>query len=243
MTTEPLLDLELVVSDTNALAVADKDRAALIETLKPIADTIANAQIFVRTINVNNEQEAKDAAVTRDKLIEYAHTAETALREFDGNLVERLYRTHRAWTALIGRFAVLNDLAREIKQKIMLWQAMEAERAERERARLQSILDEQARAERERLEKQAAKLKTPALKEQRLEQAAAIVPSVVQVAAPPKAVKSQTRWKVKAFDMTAMGIPKEVQGYLTVETSRLERAKAANAMLVVSGVEFHTVLC
>lgn len=239
----PLSDVTIFVDDTNALSVAEAKRDVLIAVLKPIADKIDELVTYSNTVTVTDEASAKKAAAVRDHMIEGANIAESAIRDFDENLLERLFKAHRKGTALIGRFSVLNDAARKVKQAILSWQQREAEKAEKQRALLQAKLDEQARAERERLEKEAAKLKTPALKEQRLEQAAAIVPSVVQMAAPPKAVKSQTRWKVKAFDMTAMGIPKEVQGYLTVETSRLERAKAANAMLVVSGVEFHTVLC
>ena len=38
--------------------------------------------------------------------------------------------------------------------------------------------------------------------------------------------------------MTKMGIPLEIQGYVTIETGKLQRAKAANTMLVVKGVVF-----
>lgn len=241
--TEPIInDFELVVNETNALAVSDNDRDALVATLKPIAEKIANAMIFADQIKVTNEQEAKDAAVSRDVLIEYADTAEKALRNFDNRLVERLHKAHRGWTSLIGRFAVLNEAARKIKQAILSWQAAEEEKAERERQRLQAEADERARQELERLRKQAEKLKTPELKEQRLEQAAAVTAPVIHVAAPTKAVAGQKRWKVKAFDLTAMGVPAAVQGYVEVKVSNLERAKAANSLLTVPGVEFHQVL-
>lgn len=238
----PIYDLELVVQDTNALAIKDKAVSELVGTLKPIADLIPGYQKLANTIRVTNEAEASAAAQVRESMIADATAAEKALREFDGKLVERLFKTHRAWTSLIARFSALNDAAKKVKQAILSWQQAEEEKARKEAHRLQAAADEKARLERLRLEKEAAKLKTPELREQRMEQAAAVTAPVIHVAAPTKAVAGQKRWKVKSFDMTLMGIAPEVQGYITVETSKLERAKAANSMLSVPGVVFHQVL-
>lgn len=241
-TTEPLAELEIVFQDTNALAVADGERAALVAKLKPIAALIPDYLQYAADVKVTNKDQADQAALARDAILASSGDAEKALREFDNKLIERLFKTHRAWTALIGRFSVLNDAAKKVKQVILQWQAAEEQKALKEQQRLQAESDERARLERERLEKQAAKLKTPELKEQRMEQAAAVTAPVVFVAPPTKAVSAQKRWKVKSVDMTLMGIPPAVQGYITVETSRLERVKAANSLLTVSGVEFHQVL-
>lgn len=242
MSTEPIQELEVFLDDANALAVEDKKRAELIATLQPLAKRIEPALRYAATCEVTNEAQAKDAANNREMMIQFAEEAEKSIRAFDDNLLERMFKAHRKGTTLIGRFLVLLDAAKTVKQKVMSWQQREAEKAEAEMARLQSELDVKAARERERLEKEAAKLKTPALREQRMEEAAQVVPAVVHVAVPPKAVRSQTRWKVKSVDMTAMGIPKEVQGYVEIKVGNLERSKAANSLLEVPGVQFHQVL-
>lgn len=241
-TTEPISELELFLDDTNALAVQDQKRAALIATLKPIASGIGDLYQYSIDVRVTDESSAKKAAEVRDHMLSCASLAETAIREFDGNLLGRLFNAHRKGTALIARFTVLNEYARTVKQKILRWQQDEADKAEKERQRLQAIVDEKARVEKERLEKLAEKRVTPEVKEKYREQAAAVVAPVVFVAPPTKAVSAQKRWRVKAVDMTLMGIPPSVQGYVEIKISNLERAKAANSMLEVPGVSFHQVL-
>lgn len=239
----PIEELEIVMSDTNALSVQEQPRVELVAKLKPIADKIATYTNYAASLTVITEEDAKAAATQRDLISADAATAEQLLREFDGKLVDRLFRAHRAWTSLIGVISnPLNNAARQVKQKIISWQQAEEEKAERERQRLQAEADEKARKERERLEKQAQKLKTPELKEQRLEQAAQIVAPVVQVAAPKAAVKVQKRWKVTAIDkskfLAAAATDRNLHGFVDLNEGALSRSKAANSTLEIAGITF-----
>lgn len=239
----PIAELDVVMAGTNRLMVEDNKRAVLVATLIPIAQRIGELIAYANVVKVETAAEAEDAANNRNMMMADSATAEKALREFDSNLVERLHKTHRAWTALIGKFTdPLGDAAKKVKQKIIAWQTAEAEKAERERAALQAKLDEDARKERERLEREAAKLKTPELKQQRMEAAAQVVVPVVQVAALAKAVKTQARWFVvgvdKAVFVKAAAKDKSLLGYVEVDKGKLERAKAANSELECAGVNF-----
>src|SRR3990167_10416647 len=171
--TEPMIDLEIVLTGTDALAVQDHERAALVAALQPIAERIPGYLSYAAAVIVENPEQAVSAASYRDTMLADAVNAETTLREFDNRLIERLFKTHRAWTALIGRFGVLEDAAKKVKQTIIGWQVAEAAKAERERQRLQAEAEERARRERERLAKKAARLKNPELPGQRLGQAGA----------------------------------------------------------------------
>ena len=232
-----MIDLEIVLTGTDALAVQDHERAALVAALQPIAARIPGYLEYATAVIVENAEQAVSAASYRDTMLADAVNAETTLREFDNRLIERLFKTHRAWTALIGRFGVLEDAAKKVKQTIIGWQVAEA-----------------AKAERERLEKEAAKLKTPELREQRLEQAAAVIAPVVQVAAPANAVRTQKRWVVQSLELAAFGIPATVAGYFSVEKHpdgrfklaivsgvKLAAAKTANSELHVPGVTFQQI--
>ena len=249
-----MIDLEIVLTGTDALAVQDHERAALVAALQPIAERIPGYLSYAAAVIVENAEQAVSAASYRDTMLADAVNAETTLREFDNRLIERLFKTHRAWTALIGRFGVLEDAAKKVKQTIIGWQVAEAAKAERERQRLQAEAEERARRERERLEKEAARLKTPELREQRLEQAAAVIAPVVQVAAPANAVRTQKRWVVQSLELAAFGIPATVAGYFSVEKHpdgrfklaivsgvKLAAAKTANSELHVPGVTFQQI--
>lgn len=242
MNNTPITDLEGFIDEANALAVQDQKRAALIATLKPIADRIAGAVSYADKCTVLNEQEAKNAAQYRDEMIQMASDAEKAIRSFDDNLLERMFKAHRRGTALIAAFAVLSDAAKRVKGRILSWQAAEEEKARKEAARLQQEIDAKARAERERAEKAAMKLRTPELREQRLEEAARIVAPVVNVAPPPKAVSGSKRWKVASVDKVrfiaaAVSNP-QLQGFLEINENALARTKASNSMFEADGITF-----
>lgn len=236
-----IAELELVVAGTNELSVQDEALREITETLRPIAEAMPEAIAYSKTVKVTNEAEAKQAADHREQMLKMSKTAKETIDGFGDGLIGKLHKLHRRWTGFRGLFDPLEDAARKTKQAIIAWQEAEAEKARQEQRRLQALADEQARKERERLEKEAEKLKTPEKKVERLEAAAAVAAPVVTVATPTAAVKSQKRWKVKSVDLTAMGIPAEVQGFIEVKISNLERAKAANTMLTVPGVEFHQV--
>lgn len=237
-----IAELELMIADTNGVQVPDTALRDIAQILRPVALTIPEAQAYVRTLRVTNQAEADAAAARRDEMLAGAKLAKDTIDGFQDGLISRLHKLHRRWTAFRGLFDPLEATAKQVKQIVIAWQEDERRKAEAEQRRLQAEADERTRKERERLEKEAAKLKTPELKEARLEAAASIAAPVVTVSAPAAAVKVQRRWKVKSFDLTKMGIPKDVQGYITVETSKLERAKAANTLLEINGVEFHQVV-
>ena len=234
-----IAELELVIADTNSLSVQDESLREIAETLRPIAASIPEAIAFADSVVVTTAAQAKAASDRREQIIEDHKKALEAINGFGDGLIDRLFRAHRRWCAFRNLFSSLEDSAKKIKRAVIDWQEAEEEKAAAEQRRLQAEANEKARKERERLEKEAAKLKTEEKREERLEAAAAVVAPVITVARPVAAVKSQKRWKVKSFDMTAMGIPESIQGYITVETTRLERSKAANTMLTVPGVEFH----
>ncbi len=239
---EPLTELEVLITDTNSLAVPESEKALLIATLQPIAADIPKALALAANVKVENQIQAAEAAVLRDHLNEAADRAENAIREFHGGLLDRLFKAHRKGTALINSFGVLRDAAKRVKGTIIGWQQAEADKAEKGRQRLQAEADERARRERERLEKEASKLKTPELREQRMEAAAAVVAPVVYVQAPKQAVKSQSRWFVKSIDapafIQAAAKDPALIGFLTIDEQRLLRAKSANAMVEIPGIVF-----
>lgn len=234
-------ELTLVIAETNGLSIHDDSLREITETLRPIAASIPGALSYAASVRITTKDEADAAAKCRDAMIADAKKAKDAINGFQDGLIDKLHKLHRRWTGFRALFDPLELAAKQIKQAIITWQDAEEAKAKAEENRLQAEADEKARRERERLEKEAARLKTPEKREERLEAAVAVAAPVVSVARPVAAVKSQKRWKVKSYAMTAMGIPQAVQGYITVETSRLERAKAANTMLTVPGVEFHQV--
>jgi len=196
---------------------------------------------------VNTQAEAEAAATNRELITQTAEKAEALIRDFNGGLVERLFRLHRGWTSNLNRFKnPLDAAAKIVKQKIIQFHEAEKNKALAIQAKLQAEADEKARKERERLEKEAAKLKTPELKEQRLAEAAAIVTPVVYVQIEKSPVKTQTRWTVESVDKFALAAAavrdRNCLGYLDVNTTALTRAKAANSMLEVPGVVFKKVM-
>ena len=245
MSATPLASLELAITETNGLTIADAQKAKLLEVLKPIADGIAATLATADRVAVVDKASADHAAALRDAILADAKTAETALRDFDNGLIDRLHKTHRAWTALLSAFkSPLEDAAKLVKGKVITWQEAEAEKARAEQARLQAEADERARKLKEQLEREAAKLKSPEKKQERLEAAAAVVAPVVHVAAPVAAVKTQRRWFVAGVDKAAiikaaaadsLGI---LNGFLEINATALQRAKSANPELQVPGVTF-----
>lgn len=238
----PLTELELVVDGTSELAVRDADRTQLLETLKPIAERIPDHLAYAKDVVVTNSAQAKSAAGMRDLMLSDVSLAEHTIREAGGGLIDKLFKMHRALTGVIGRFKVVDDAARTVKQKITAWQQDEERKAEEERQRLQAKLDEEARRERERLLKESEKLKTPELKEHRIEQANAVVATQVHVPAPAPVVRAMKRWFVKSVDpvafVKAAANDNSLLGYITIDQTKLARAKAANSMIEIPGVVF-----
>lgn len=235
-----LVEFELVVEQTGGLAVTDKDRLELVETLKPIAGRLVEYANFAEVVKVTNESEAASAARVIDEMKADAKTVDDALKE----RVSAIFTLHRKWTGFVGLFSKpLEQHCRTVKGRIIEWQQVENAKAEKERQRLQAIEDEKARKEQERLNKLAESRKTPEVQEKYREQAAAVAPAVIAVAAPKAAgVKIQMRWTVASLDLPAFlaAAAKDgnLHGYITVDQNKLARAKAANSTLLLPGVTF-----
>lgn len=243
MTEERVDALESVVADTRALTVQDAEKAALVATLRPIAERLDVYVDEAARIKVATEADAARADTLREGIIADQKAAEAALREFNGGLIDRLHKAHRGWTGLLARFSdPLAASAKQIKGKIMAWQEAERRKAEAERARLQAIEDERARKEAARLAALAAQRKTPEVKARYEEAAAAVAPTVIHVAAPKGPVAGRRVWKVVNIDLDgfleAAARDTNLRGYIEVKTTALERAKAANPMLAVPGVVY-----
>lgn len=232
----PMESFEILANETAAIAVVDPAKTAMVNALTAVGVQIGRYNTTAAQLIVANKADADAAALVLKNIAADEKTITDALE----NEISGLHKLHKRWTAFRGLF--LDPLAtakRTIKSKVIDWQLEQERIAEAARAKAQAAADEAARKEREKLEREAAKLKTPELKAAKLEAAAAVITPVVAVEAPKASgLRVQKRWKVKAFDMTAMGIPADIQGYVTIETGKLERAKAANTMLTVKGVEF-----
>ena len=240
--TIPVIDIEAACEQTAAISIPDKQRNELIATLKPVAARIESHERYAAGLVIKTDAQATEAAAMRDTILADNELAKTAIESFGDKLIERLFKLHRGWTAGRAKFTTpLEAAAKLIKQKVGDFEYAKEQAAEKERQRLQAEADAKARKEQERLEAKAASMKTPEKQEQYREQAQAIVAPVITVPVAKTGTKFQERWKVKSFDLTAMGIPVAVQGYIELKTANLERAKAANSMLEIPGIVFHKV--
>ena len=237
-----IAELELVITDTNDLSVPDTAMRDIALVLRPIADSIPAAQAYASTLKVTNQSEAVAAAMRRDEMIAAAKTAKESIDGFQDGIINKLHKLHRRWTAFRGLFDPLEAAAKQVKQAIIAWQQAEEEKAAAEQRRLQAEADERARRERDRLEKEAARLKTPELREARLEAAAAVIAPVLRVAAPVATVGTQKRWYVLQVDraafLAAAAADPNLQGYITIDETKLARSKSANSALTVPGIVF-----
>jgi len=232
--------VELVCAETNGLAVAGPIKAALVADLRPIADRLAGYADTAANVVVSNEAEANGYAEVLkaiDADIKTVKACEVLTKITDG-----LHKMHRKWTALRSLFTdPLLTSKQTIHDCVRDWQVEQADLAMERQRRLQAEADERARKEREKLEKQAAAYKTEERREAKLAEAAAVIAPTVTVSA-PKAISTRKVWKVKNVDLDAFlaAATKDMnlRGFLTVELTKLERAKAANDSMTVPGVVF-----
>lgn len=242
MTTEAIT-VDSVLEESNQPLVTTGERDQLVATLKPLAGMIEKYSHYAEKCVVNTPSDAEVAAAYIGAIAN------------DRKVVENAIKTHKessrkrwlSWCGLENVFLDPFDKAHKIiKGKAIAWQERERLAALAEQNRLQAIADEAARKEKERLEKLAASRKTEEKKEMYREQAAAVVPSVIHVAPPPKAVKASARWFAKVADVhtliDAAAKDKSLAGYITVDTTKLARAKSANSLLVVPGIIFESRL-
>ena len=236
--------IENAVKETNAVVpVKDAIRAALVRDLGPVAANIMRYEkAALQPIVTASDAEAAAEIVRQID----ADMKAVKGHEILSQITAGLHRLHRQWTGVVNEFInPMDAVKRKIKSNVLAWESAERAKAEAEQRRLQAIADEQARKERERLEKLAEQRKTPEFKESYREQAAAVSAPVISVAAPVVGIRRARRWKVKGVNHDAFyaGLASDasLRGYVEIQNSRLERAKAANPMLAVPGVEFEQV--
>jgi hypothetical protein len=257
--TEPVQEMQLIVSRTNALDVTDKELIAFADTLRPIWLSVAPAKQYAATLQISTKAEADAAAAQRAIFLANAAKAKSAIDNFsprDGmGLKEFLYTAWKCFTGGSARIVdPLEAAAKDVKTKCIAFDKAQEAKAAAEQSRLQAESDARAEAERRRLEKAAEKIKSPELKQERLEAAAAVVPVVVRVAPPAASVKTQKRWVVRSCDLAALGIPANIAGYFKIElhpdgrfrsatlsAENLAGAKSRNTQLEIAGVSFALV--
>lgn len=233
-----------VIVDAEKSIITQDMRGRIIADLSPIADRISEYADVAESIVVTRKEDADVAAEYCERI---ANDIKAVNRhEILDGVIKGFHRMHRRLTALRDDFvSPLENSRKTIKNKIIAWQQEEQRKAEVERARLQAIADEAARKERERLEKEAAKLKTPEKIEQRLEQAAQVIAPVIHVEAPKSGIRMSKAWVAEVENpmafFAAVAERMELAGYVTIETTKLARAKAANPMIEIPGIEFRQV--
>jgi len=237
----PVVELGSAVDTVNALAITNPVREALVKDLGPIAERLGMYKADADNIIVSSEDVAKTASDICAAMADDIKAVSN--HEVLSTIVSGLHAAHRRFTGLRDCFIKPLEASRKtLKGKVIVWQQAEDEKARKEQARLQAEADAKARAEQERLRKAAEKLKTPELKQERLEQAEAVAAPVVTVAAPKSTMKMQKRWAVKSLDLAAFLAAciadGNLLGYVTIDMNKLARAKSANTMLTIPGVEF-----
>lgn len=228
-------------AQTELMPVTMRDR--IITDLEPIADRMGSYAELADTITVTDKVSADSAAVVCANIAQDVKTVKN--HEILSKCITGVHTLHRMLTGLRNDFVNPMESDRKtIKRKVIDWQEGERRKAEVERARLQAVADEKARKEQERLQKEAAKLKTPEKREQRMEQAAQVVAPVIQVQA-EKAMKVSKVWAAEVVDpaafFAAIAQRPELAGYVEISTTKLARAKSANPLVEIPGVEFRKV--
>lgn len=232
--------VEIVVDETNVVSIPDSVRASLIADLKPIAHRMEEYTRVAAQAKCTNEHEANTlAGVIKciDADLKAVESCDVLSRTISG-----LHSLHRKWTAARALFTdPLNRDKRTIRGCVVAWQNEQARIAAERQRQLQAEADAKARAERERLEAKAAKYKTEEKREAMLAQAATVIAPTVTVEA-PKAIGTRRVWKITDVNLpvllAAAATDSNLQGYIEVSLTRLERAKAANPGLTVPGVVF-----
>lgn len=240
-----LIQVESIVDETNAVIVSNEVKGKLVADLRPVAERMAGYASVAASVSCINESDANELATviqSIDSDIKAVEGCDVLTRTISG-----LHGLHRKWTALRGLFTgPLNRDKRTIRSAVTNWQVVQDRAAAERQRQLQADADAKARKEREALEAKAAKYKTEEKREAMLAQAATIIAPTVTVQA-PKAIATRKIWKVKDVDMKALlaaaASDANLQGYIEVSLSRIERSKAANPGLTIPGIVFeHRVM-
>lgn len=235
--------VERVCSETEGLTVGSAIKEALVLDLKPIADRLSGYEAIASGAVCRTSDDAATLTgvlANIDLDLKSVEACDVLAKITDG-----LHKLHRKWTGLRGLFVdPLKASKRTIRDAIVAYQTEQQRIAEERQRKLQAEADEKARKERERLEAQSAKYKTPEKQAAKLEEAAAVIAPTVTVTA-QKFIGTRKVWTVQSYDTEVMcaavaGNP-SIAGFLTVNVTALQRAKAANPSMTVTGVVFEHV--
>lgn len=240
--------LDTIDGINQAVQIRDEEKATILADLTPVYGRLDEFKATANSMRVTNYTDANRATLLIKSIKADVEIIEHTL----AGPIDRLFSMHRAWTKVRAIFLdVLNPAAKTLQNKVIEWEETELRKANAERARLQAIEDERARKGQARLAAEAAKLKSPEKKAERLEQAAAVQPVVVQIEAPrATGIKGGLRaaskvWVVDKIDMgqflAAAIMDENIQGFITIEQGKLQRAKAVNKMLTIPGVTFKEI--
>lgn len=246
-------EFELLVEETNSLAIRAERKAELTVALRGISNRMKQYKTFIETAKVTNQQEAdavgeKIAEMKKDEELAIA----TVAREVDG-----FYKGHRRWTAFRNLFTgPLQGYYRAGKSAVINWQVAEQRKREEEQRRLQAEADERARKERERLEKQAeaARARGDTEKaEAKAEAAAAVVtPEISLPEARVSGVTVREVWSVKSDPdgdvlvdhrtfFAAAATDENLWDFVEFKRGKLVSAKTANPRREIPGITFEKV--
>lgn len=245
MSTQQEQEIEVMASESKAMVITSEVTAAIIRDLGPIADRLPFYKQQAESIAVRNKAES-DVAAGVCKQIAYDIKAVEG-HDVLSKLKAGYFRIHKGLSAFEQAFTGPMTVYRKtIKGRDAAWQAFEEKRAAAEQARLQAQADEQARKDREKAEKAAEKIKTPELREQRLAEAQTIIAPTIVVEAPKSSGRMQKVWKIVEMDQDmffkSLATRPDLRGYVEINTTRLERSKAANNMFEVPGVKFTQIV-
>lgn len=149
-----LMEVEALVKATNAIAVSSPVRAALIQTLVPIAARMRDYSEFAANVKVSNKMEADrasemDARVATDiKVVEKDDVLSKIIRGLD--------QLHDKAVAIRGMFIdPMKEYRKAIRQPVLDWEADEKRKADEITRKAQAATDAKAAREREKVEAEA----------------------------------------------------------------------------------------
>lgn len=236
--------IEGIVKQTNALSVAENIKAQLIDQLGDIASKLPEIEQDMATARVTDQDSAKMAVDKESELAGYIKTVTT--NDILDGIIKGLHGMHRNWTGFRNEFLnVLEDGKKSWRRKRIAWEDAERNKAAEEQARLQAEEDARAAKEREKLLSRAETAKKPETQERLTEQADMVQAAQIRVEAPVTGGKRREVWKVVNVDQAAffaaLSTDATLRGFVELKQTALERAKAANPMMMVAGIEFKKV--
>lgn len=231
-----------VIDATNGITIDDPVKRTLVAELGPIVDRIGLYESKAAAIVVRNQKEAEEAVQVCNDIAADIKTVEG--HAVLSKITDGLHKLHRRWTGM--RDMIVSPLTthrKAIRAKVIDWLTAEQERAAAEQRRLQAEADLRARQERERLEKKATEAKRPETQEKYRAAAEEVAIPTVKVEAPKTGLRGVASvWTIARMDEDAffkgLGSRPDLMGFVTIDRTRLARAKAANPRMEVPGVVF-----